>query len=176
MTSGTKSSAGDSDKTRKPARLNETEFLRQEADAARQAISATIEEMRATLKDAGDLSVWAKRYPWASMGVATAAGFLAAAAFVPKRRHSSDDEPEFLRRVLADEQIAERVKQIAEESPDHRRGGGGLVQSVAMSLLRTFGPALQTAVTSALAAKAVAPDAEDIAAAANGVDPSGNAI
>lgn len=172
MTSGTSQSASASDTTpsSKAKRLSETEFLKHEAESARRAIDATIEQMRETLKDAGDVRAWTKQFPWTAVGLATAAGFLAAAALVPKRRKSDDEDPALLQRILTDEHIAERIKELAEQQPT-RRAGSGVVQTVGMSLLRTFGPAIQTAITSALTAKAVAPDAEDIAAAAGGIDP-----
>jgi hypothetical protein len=42
----------------------------------------------------------------------------------------------------------------------------GVASSLAMTLLRTFGPAVQSAIASSLAAKAAVPDPEDVAQAA----------
>src|SRR5690606_13026784 len=117
------------------------------------------------VQDAGDAKAWAERYPWATVGAASAAGFLIAAAITPRRRRSEEEaEPSFLERVLADEEITARIKQIAEEE---EQGGssrrGAMLQTVGSTLWRTFGPAVQSAVASALAAKAAAPDPEDVA-------------
>ncbi len=121
--------------------------------------------MRETLKDGADIRAWTERYPWATVGASAAAGFLVATAILPKRRTSEDTEPALLERLLADEQIAERIKQIASEEETRPRHGS-MLQSVGASLLKTFGPALQSAVASALAARAAGPDPEEIAASA----------
>lgn len=122
--------------------------------------------MRESLKDGADIRAWVERYPWASLGASAAAGFLVASALLPKRRGEPDPEPAFLERILADEKIAERVKQLAAEEETRPRRGGSMLQSVGSTLLKTFGPALQSAVASALAARAAATDPDEVAAAA----------
>lgn len=130
--------------------------------------------MRDSLKEAADVSAWARRYPWATLGVAAAAGFVAAKAVLPKRHRSSEDaEPALLERILSDEKIAARVKELAEQEEGHR--GDSVLQSVGMTLLRTFGPAVQSAITAALAAKAAQPNPEDVcpqATADDAVEPT----
>lgn len=144
-------------------RLSEAKFLKHEAAAASGAIQETIERMRASVQDAGDVKAWAERYPWATVGAASAAGFLIAAAITPRRRRPEEEiEPSFLERVLADEEIAARIKQLAEEVEQGGSRRGAMLQSVGSTLWRTFGPAVQSALASALAAKAAAPDAEDV--------------
>lgn len=121
--------------------------------------------MRQSLKDSADVRAWAKKYPWATLGAAAAAGFLAATAVIPKRRSSNaGHEPILMERILADEQIAARIKELAEEE-EARPKRAGVASSLAMTLLRTFGPAVQSAIASALAAKAAAPDPEEVAQA-----------
>lgn len=122
--------------------------------------------MRETLKDGADLRAWVERYPWATIGASAAAGFLVASSLLPKRRTAEDTEPALLERILSDEQIAERIKQISAEEETRPRRGSGMLQSVGSTLLKTFGPALQSAIASALAARAAAPDPEEVAAAA----------
>jgi len=147
------------------AAKSEAQFLDDQAAAARLAIEDTLARMRETLKDGADIRAWAQKYPWATVGASAAAGFLLASALRPKRHAENDTEPALLERILADEQIAERIKQIsAEEETRPRRGG--MLQSVGATLLKTFGPALQSAIASALAARAAAPDPEEVAAAA----------
>lgn len=144
----------------------EAQFLADEASAARQAIEDTLSQMRETFKDGADLRAWIERYPWASLGASAAAGFLVASALMPKRRGAENSEPALLERILADEQIAERIKQISTDEDARPRRAGGMLQSVGTTLLKTFGPALQSAIASALAARAAVPDSEELAAAA----------
>jgi hypothetical protein len=153
--------------SQRAARQSETEYLAGEADAAREALAATLAEMRQSLKDSADVRAWAQKYPWATLGAAAAAGFLAASTVVPRRRSDSQErEPMLVERILADEQIAARIKELAEEDQSATKRSG-LVSSVAMTLLRTFGPAVQSAIASALAARAAVPDADEVAQAAH---------
>jgi hypothetical protein len=167
MQSDTKHNGHAADTTSNPVTpLSETEYLTCEANAAREAISDTLAQMRQSLKDSADVRAWARQYPWATLGAAAAAGFLAATAVIPKRRESEKEhEPMLMERILADEQIAARIKELAEED-ENRPKRPGVVSSLAMTLLRTFGPAVQSAIASALAAKAAAPDPDDLAEAA----------
>ena len=144
------------------AKLSETEYLAREAQEAKAAFHATLDQMRASLKDAADVRAWARRYPWATLGVAAVAGFVAAKTVLPNRHRSPEDaEPALLEKILSDEKIAARVKELAEHEEGHR-GGESVLQSVGMTLLRTFGPAVQSAITAALAAKAAQPAPEDV--------------
>jgi ElaB/YqjD/DUF883 family membrane-anchored ribosome-binding protein len=178
MTNDVESNApasGTTPATRPTAKLSETEYLQREATDAQAAMQATLEQMRASLKEAADVRAWARHYPWATLGVAAAAGFVAAKVVLPSRRRAAEEaEPALLEKILSDEKIAARVKELSEQEPG-QHAGSGLLQSLGMTLLRTFGPAVQSAITAALAAKAAQPDAEELwqeAEAREAVDPT----
>ncbi len=127
--------------------------------------------MRTSLVEAADVRAWARKYPWATLGAATAAGFLAAAALKPRRTTAEEeDEPALLERILADEQIAERIKKLAEEDEKGARKRSSMLRSVASTLLDTFGPAIQQSIATALAARAATPEPEEVAEAAEQAD------
>jgi len=65
--------------------LDESAFLKQEGAEAKAAISHTIEELKASLHTAADLSLWTRQHPWAAVGVAAAAGFAVANAVTPSK-------------------------------------------------------------------------------------------
>jgi hypothetical protein len=136
-----------------PGNPSESEFLDREAAGASSAISRTLDDMRASLKDAGDVRAWARTYPWSTMGVAAAAGFLVAAALLPKRRPRDHENAALLERILTDEKIEARLRELAEEDA-RKPSREGLLHTLANALVTTFGPAIQTAVASALAARA----------------------
>lgn len=141
----------------RPANPSEAEYLKREADDARGAISRTLHEMRASLKDAGDVRAWARTYPWSTLGVAAAAGFLVAAAFVPRRGRGRDDQDAaLLERILTDEQIESRLRELAKEDVG-RPPREGVLHTLVTSLVKTFGPAVQSAVTAAIAARTPPP-------------------
>jgi len=60
--------------------LTEAEFLTHEAGLARSAITATMTELKGSLKNAADLTLWTHHHPWMTVGVAAAAGFTVASA------------------------------------------------------------------------------------------------
>jgi hypothetical protein len=154
MQDDTKNNADASDTTPpdKPPRngLNEAEYLAREAGDAKDAIARTLDEMRASLKAAGDVRAWARTYPWTTLGAAAATGFLVAAALAPSRRRRDKEDAALQERILTDEQIAARLRQLAAE--DGRRGEGPL-HTIIASLVKTLGPAVQSAVTAAILAK-----------------------
>ena len=132
-------------------------------------MSDTIAEMRTSLMEAADPRAWARKYPLPTVGAAAVAGFMAALAVVPKRKTGEEEmDPSLLERILADEQIADRVKELADEDETPKRAAG-VVQSVASTLFQTFGPAIQRAITTAMVARAAAPDADEMAEAARDV-------
>jgi hypothetical protein len=77
-------------------RLSAVAFLDQEAQVARAAIVRTLQDLKEDVKSAADLGYWTRRHPWAAVGLASLAGFLAATAVVPSRGADAggDHEPQ----------------------------------------------------------------------------------
>lgn len=153
----------------RPPKPSEAEYLQREADDARDAASHTLGQMRQSLKDAGDVRAWARTYPWTTLGAAAAAGFLAAAAVMPRRRRREDDEnAALLERILTDEQIEARLRELAAQDVG-KPSREGVLHTLVGSLVKTFGPAVQSAVGAALAAH---PPQADFAAGAPPAEPA----
>jgi hypothetical protein len=77
---------------------SEDAFLGDEARLAQAAILRTIEDLKHDLAYAADLKYWTENHPWAALGIASAAGFLAAAAIVPSHSgHAHPASPEPIR-------------------------------------------------------------------------------
>ena len=60
--------------------VSESAFLGQEADAAKAAVVESLRNLQNDLKAATDLRSWAREHPWLAVGIASLAGFAAAAA------------------------------------------------------------------------------------------------
>jgi len=58
-------------------------FLQQQAEDAKQAMQQTFGAIRQTAKEAADVELLTRAYPWASVGAAAIAGFMAA-SLLPK--------------------------------------------------------------------------------------------
>jgi hypothetical protein len=162
----TSASASDATPPERPRdKLSEAEFLHREAADAKDAIARTVDEMRATLKDVGDVAAWARSYPWTTLGAAAATGFLVAAALAPRRKRRDDEDAALQQRILTDEQIAARLRELAAE--DDGKRGPGPMQAMVSTLIKTLGPAVEAAVTAAITAKAAEQASENGHAADN---------
>jgi hypothetical protein len=81
--------------------LSEKEFLSQESARAKSAMQHSLADLKASLRQAADLHLWADRHPWAVVGVAAAAGAAGGAAVAPHRRGHLDPEmQEKLSRII----------------------------------------------------------------------------
>ncbi|MBA4015813.1 MAG: hypothetical protein C0483_01355 [Pirellula sp.] len=69
---------GDNFSTRAAERLTDEELLRREADWALAAMRGTTTKIKQAAIQAVDPAAWAETHPWASVGAAAAAGFVAA--------------------------------------------------------------------------------------------------
>ena len=125
-------------------------------------------EFSKNLRDGVDPKAWTKEHPWAMVAGAAVAGFAAAAAFVPSK------EDQALRRLIAMERAlmpkAPKAAAAADGHHDAGEDGGakdfskgrtGFMGAVARQLLETIKPALMSALTAGITAKATTPDAAE---------------
>ena len=85
-----------------PSAKSNDDYLADQISDARLALESTLDDLTLDLASAADLRRWVRRYPWAALGTALAAGFtLAYVATKPKRKeeavrdfdeHADDDE------------------------------------------------------------------------------------
>ena len=149
-------------RTQQQLDLTESEYLQRQAEDARRAIGETLANMRATLKDAGDIKAWARQYPWPSVGAAAAIGFLAASVLAPGTKSNAKSDS-LLERILADDEIAARLKELSTADSSPR---WPMLNSMFSSLLKNLGGTLQSALIAAIAASAQS--ASDNSASENG--------
>lgn len=69
--------------------MNEREFLAAELQRARAALLTTTHEARRHALDLADPVYWGRNYPWQTVGVSAAAGFLIGAALAPQKKGKS---------------------------------------------------------------------------------------
>jgi hypothetical protein len=141
---------------------SEAEFLQRQADEARKALSAAFGDLSRNLRDGVDPKAWTKEHPWAMVAGAAVAGFAAAAAFVPSK------EDQALRRLAKIEKalMPERAKREGHAvdpsedggAKDFSRGRSGFLGAIGRQVLETIKPALMSALTAGITAKAATPD------------------
>ena len=79
--SGTTTSNGQ----RAQAKLTEAQVLQQTAADVKQAISKTMADLKVDALTAADIRLWSQEHPWAVVGAAAAAGFVAATLITPAK-------------------------------------------------------------------------------------------
>ncbi len=121
-------------------------------------------EFSKSLRDGVNPAAWTKEHPWAMVAGAAVAGFAAAAAFVPSK------EDQALRRLIAMERalLPKRSKAAAADdgqdagedggAKDFSKGRTGFLGAIGRQVLETIKPALMSALTAGITAKAATPD------------------
>ncbi|HTU26705.1 MAG TPA: hypothetical protein VMF30_14955 [Pirellulales bacterium] len=143
---------------------SEADFLAEQAAAAQRALSDTLRRMKADLGDTADLAAWARRYPWPTVGIAAAAGFLVAKTmFSPASAHEVGPTD------IADEETAADSTPRTRGARRRRSTESGLFRSLLAEVLRNFANAAQAAIVAAIGARFQAPQT---AAPATAADPS----
>jgi hypothetical protein len=102
---------------------SEAEYLANEAALARAAIQATIRELTQSVGHAANPALWTRRYPWAAVGIAAAAG-VAAGNFLPApTRRTRRDMKRAWRRRRLESSRAERAREALLAELEKARGG-----------------------------------------------------
>lgn len=120
-------------------------------------------EVSRSLRDGVDPKLWTKEHPWAMVAGATVAGFAAATMFVPSK------EDQALRRLAAMERalMPKPSKRSHDEghdtgedggAKDYSRGRTGFMGAIGRQVLEAIKPALMSALTAGITAKAATPD------------------
>jgi len=146
------------------AKLSEAEFLRQEADRARQALMRSWSDAKAHLLHGADPRAWTGEHPWMALGGAAVAGFAAAAVLVPSK------EEQALKKLAALERALSGVEPKAPAPATGASTNGdaaaikakhGWLTTLALELIKTIRPALVSALTAGIAAKTATDDDSD---------------
>jgi hypothetical protein len=127
-----------------PAGLSEGEFLAAHAAAARGKFTDRLQQLQDHLKDCADVPAWTRKYPWPSLGIAAALGFLAGTAVTGKRSKPNLDD-------LLAEALAAKAATAASTVPKPSMMAG-LVGQLVGSLIGALEGAIAGAFSSKMAA------------------------
>jgi ElaB/YqjD/DUF883 family membrane-anchored ribosome-binding protein len=145
---------------------SESDFLRRQADDAQRAIADTLTRMQQSFKDSADVQAWTRKYPWPSLGVAAAVGFLAARALAPRPSRA-----EIRQRAALDESFDD-TDDDADDARTARRAkrrGRSAIRKLVAPLFEMLVGALQSSIVAAATAHFQQPTQEP---SANGHEPS----
>jgi hypothetical protein len=131
--------------------LGESAYLQEQAANAKAAIKNTLSDLGEQLGKAADPRLLTQSHPWAAVGTAAIAGFIAAAAFVPSR------EDRALKRLAKIEQALSGHNGNGKETVKTTQAGGktkvekkGMLSTVLGELVKSMGPALASSLTAAV--------------------------
>jgi len=145
---------------------SESDFLRRQADDAQRAIADTLTRMQQTLKDSADVQAWTRKYPWPSLGVAAAVGFLAAKALAPRPSRAAARQRAGLDDSFNDD-VDDQVDDRAARRAKRRRRSA--VRKLVSPLFEMLVGALQSSIVAAATARFQQPPQEP---STNGHEPS----
>lgn len=140
--------------------MSETDFLAEQANAAKEAVARTAQELIGKLGQNADPRELAKQHPWMSIAAAAVSGFAAAAIAVPSKEQQAMRRLSRLERTLnmhRDQEHDEEDRGARQYASGRSSFWGGMAQQV----LEAVKPALLSALTAGIAAKTAKPDAED---------------
>lgn len=151
-----------------PEKLSESEYLAQQAEAARLAMTHAWSQLKARLGQGVAPQAWAKEYPWITVGAAAVAGFVATAALVPSK------EEQALKKLAAIERALNPAPPRKEEHSNGNgsKGGQGLMGTILHEVLNIAKPVLLSMMSAGVGAATEAATQPGPNAEGHGHDPA----
>jgi len=137
--------------------LSEADFLADQQAKARAAMDTAVADMKRAIsnafKDNAHLTEWMGAYPWVSLGIGAAAGFLAASALTPARDETFKERLESLieevkRKEVKEEKAEKGTEKAARAAVDAQKPtfmaqlGSGLFDILKTALVSTLSGAV----------------------------------
>lgn len=149
-------------------KMDESEYLAQQANAAREALSRTARELMNKLGQGVDPRELAKQHPWLTLAAAAAGGFAAASIAVPSKEQQALKRLGEMERAVGIGRNGNGQSRQDDHDAGARqyaRGETSFWTGMAKQVLEAVKPALLSALTAGITARAAKPTAEEIAAA-----------
>lgn len=151
------------------AELSEAEFLQRQANEAKAALVRALSDVKDKLGEGANPAVWAKEYPWISVGVAAVAGFVGTALLVPSREQQALAKLAAIERALHPPPPKAKVDHDVdgrEDAKAYKAGSSSMMTVIVRELLGAIRPALVSLITAGMAGKVAKPSQEEMQAAA----------
>jgi hypothetical protein len=148
----------------KPESLSESEYLQQQAADARAAMGRALQEVKDRLLHGADPKLWAKQYPWITVGAAAVAGFAAAATLIPSKEEQALKKLAKIERALHPPPPPPRKHE--DDGDGHHEEKPGVMGALVRELIGTIRPALISMLTAGVTGAAVKPSESEMEQAA----------
>ena len=136
-----------------PEKLSEADYLAQQAQNAQLALSRAFGEVSQRLREGVDPKLWAKEYPWMTVGAAAVAGFLTAYTLIPSKEEQALKKLAKIERALNPPPPRREEHTNGDAEKDQR---GGMLATMLHEALAVVRPALVSLITANLANPAAA--------------------
>jgi hypothetical protein len=140
-----------------PEKLSESEYLAQQAEAAKRAMAQVWSQVKGHLAQGAAPQAWAREFPWITVGAAAVAGFVAASALIPSK------EEQALKKLAAIERALNPAPPRTEHADGNGHGkkeSGSMLSTILHEVLAVARPAIVSLMTAGLTG-AMPPAAED---------------
>ena len=158
---------------------SEADFLTLQQEHAKAAIARAMNDLKSALAEGADPRAWMQQYPWATMGAAAVAGFVATTMLVPSREQQALKKLAEIERALNPEP-RRRAERERDEHPDsvdgkagadaYKAGKQSFMTALMGEAIKAVRPALISLLTAGVTAKAAKPSQEEMQAAAAAED------
>ncbi len=133
-----------------PAEPTEAQFLDQQAQQAKDALSRTLSLIGKNLGQSVDPRAWAQEHPWLTLAGAAVGGFVAACAVVPTKEDQAIKRLARIERAIAPKPP---VVVAADGDSDRHPANKGVVHGLLNQVLKSIQPAIMSAITAGITAK-----------------------
>ena len=158
---------------------SEADFLTLQQEHAKAAIARVMNDLKGALAEGADPRAWMQQYPWATMGAAAVAGFVATTMLVPSREQQALKKLAEIERALNPEP-RRKTERERDEHPDsvdgkagaddYKAGRQSFMTALMGEAIKAVRPALISLLTAGVTAKAAKPSQEEMQAAAAAED------
>ena len=137
-------------------KLGEAEFLARQAELAKEAMAHAWLDFSRGIAQGADPREWTRDYPLIALTAAAGAGFVAAVRLIPSKEEQALKKLAALERALHPPQPV--VAPVSADGATDATYKKSIWSTVFGDLIRAMGPALSSAITAAVTAKAAEPD------------------
>jgi hypothetical protein len=169
----------DQGKAGRDSKQTETDFLAQEAERAKAAVTQAWADAKAKAMQGLDPRVWTASHPWYALTGAALTGFIAAYSLTPTKEQQILRKIARINRAIAGgdpdadvdgvsdtaaaahtAEVGGRRVKVAEGSvgEDHPSRTSGMLGMIGRELVKAIGPSIMSSITAAIAAKTAAED------------------
>jgi hypothetical protein len=117
--------------------LSEEEFLQLQQALAKATVQRQLAQLKQSAKTLTDIELWARHYPWATVGAAAAGSFALAAAVTPRRRKAPPPD-----RQAAPQAAAAPPERAAAEPEQKQKSALGSILGFIPGMLMSLGGTL----------------------------------